>query len=286
MPIESTPNEGYTGDEPFMMGGMHPESCDQDLREPHFEEDCTDNEPFVDGGNDHRGDEPFVRGAVYPNPPQIHPGYTQDSDGYSGGDHNESKECPYTNAEDVDEEPVSEDVDEEPVSIQTTCKDNKIVLECLEQYAKMGETIFWGHLAKALGQNNPDESKERKKRRAFIIQDVRGCLVEYSKYAIEIHDLIEHIHMDASVAQTERVQDLFLNFLMGGLWAEEYATRTLCGFDYINSETSPGEDASSTNTDDPSYMHYLKDCYIPTDDAMHTHVQRVVEQQMEQMHMG
>ena len=109
-----------------------------------------------------------------------------------------------------------------------TCIDNQMVFDQLVEYQKYGEIEFATQWLKLRGGMNNSESQEKQDTRTDLIAYQIFEQTEYNKICKDLKENIDAMRLDISHAQSDWVQDFYLNFLQGIIWYEQYWERFEC----------------------------------------------------------
>jgi len=109
-----------------------------------------------------------------------------------------------------------------------TCIDNQMVFDELVQYQEHGEMEFATQLLKLRDGMNNSESQDKKDARKQLIASQIFEQTEYNNICKDLKENIDAMRLDISHAQSDWVQDFYLNFLQGVIWYEQYWEQFEC----------------------------------------------------------
>jgi hypothetical protein len=179
--------------------------------------------------------------------------------------------------------PVADDREVSPTSAELAYQDNEHVLRCLQEYAALGGGVFWGHLAQACEQHDPNESKARKRERAYVIEHVQNCMTEYDILHQDLHTCISSIQADRSHAQREWAQQCYGGLLLKGQWVQNYMFDMMNGISFINDVNATESTFVHPDICDELVEKNLAICYIPTESSRSTDIETLISGQIERM---
>jgi hypothetical protein len=108
------------------------------------------------------------------------------------------------------------------------CTDNKIVFDTLVSYMAYGEKEFGPALVELRRGADENESEDSKDWRRILIENVifeQDC---YNEVRVQLKESVDEMQLDIRHAQSEWVQNFYLNVLDGYAWNERYEEQFEC----------------------------------------------------------